>query len=955
MPDALRERLQAALGSSYTLERELSGGMSRVFVAMESALARRVVVKVLPPERTYGVNVDRFRREIQVAAQLQHPHIVPVLNAGDADGLLYYTMPFVAGESLRARMAGRTGPIPIHEAVRVLRDVASGLAYAHGLGIVHRDIKPDNVLLAGDSAALADFGIAKALSAAAAPNAALTTVGMMLGTPAYMAPEQATGDGSTDHRADLYSLGAMAYEIFTGELPFVRATPQGMMVAHAIEQPQPLAARRSDLPPVLSGVVMRLMEKRPEDRPQHAEDVIHVLDGVATPSGGLVTVPIARARPRRRWLYATVVLAVLAVAGLLWSRRGIEPASAAERRPVLLTYFSARSADSTLASIVTEALRSDLSQSPAVVLLSSDRVAEALARSGHDRSTRIDLALGRELAQREGAVATVGGEVSEVGGQVLFLARIVDPTTGEDLGSFRETARDSSDVLEAIDRLSRGVRQRLGESARTLKASAPLARATTTSVEALRKYTQALTLKENGATGDEAETLLEEAVRQDTGFALAWRELSDLRPTESGKWEALQHAMANRERLSPAERAFTEATYADYVGNSQDQVAALRTVVRLDPGNATAWGNLAGVLLVRLADDEGALVAARKALETSGHAPARFLPVINAELANRHPEVARRVLDSLRQTAPDSPDAIFAQVAWHSHLGEYQTADSIAAAAQGDGKGFTGWEVLRRNLLLLQGRPAEAEAQHRRYTQFLTQQGRPETALWNEFAYAQLLSRVEGAGPGIQRRLDEALRRWPPQKMNPLDPRYIWMASSAAWSGRPALARELLDRWIAVQPTPQVYGSLGIFWVLGDIALAEHRYADAARFMGRAGDLIPGTENYYPHRGHPHDLLGNVDSAIALYQGYLGRVTDLQTRLYWLDPAHLSETYEALGRNFELRGQADSSAKYYQALLDMWKNAEPALEPKKKSLREALARVSGEKGTQVPLSGTAKR
>jgi eukaryotic-like serine/threonine-protein kinase len=136
MPDTLRDRLQAALGSHYTLERELSGGMSRVFVATEAALGRRVVVKVLPPERTFGVNVDRFHREIQVAAQLQHPHIVPILHAGEADGLLYYTMPFVAGESLRARMAARPGPLPTPAAVRVLRDVASGLAFAHGLGIV---------------------------------------------------------------------------------------------------------------------------------------------------------------------------------------------------------------------------------------------------------------------------------------------------------------------------------------------------------------------------------------------------------------------------------------------------------------------------------------------------------------------------------------------------------------------------------------------------------------------------------------------------------------------------------------------------------------------------------------------------------------------------------------------------------------------------------------------------
>jgi tetratricopeptide (TPR) repeat protein len=491
------------------------------------------------------------------------------------------------------------------------------------------------------------------------------------------------------------------------------------------------------------------------------------------------------------------------------------------------------------------------------------------------------------------------------------------------------------------------VRQKLGESARTLKASPALARATTTSVEALRKYTQALTFKEDAATVNDATALLEEAVRLDTGFALAWRELYELRARRSESWDALQHAMANRERLSPAERAFTEASYGDFVGDLSATVTALRTVVRLDPGNATAWGNLANVLLYRMADDAGALEAARHALQASGDAPARFMPVVDAELANRHPEAARRVLDSLHRTAPESPEAAIGEVAWRSHFGDYQSADSIAAAAirraQGDAGLAAFWERVRRNLCLLQGRPGEAEIHQRRYVEYVIQQGRPEAALWNEFAYAQLLTRVEGRGPAIERRLDEALRRWPPQKMNPLDPAYIPMASTAAWSGRPALARELLGRWTAAQPAQVSVDSVDVYWVLGDIALAEHRYADAARLMGRAGDLTAGAENYFPHRGHPHDLLGDVDSTITLYQGYLARVANLEMRLSWLDPAHLSETYEALGRNFELRGQADSSAKYYQALLDMWKNAEPSLDAKKAAIKQALARVTAEK------------
>jgi serine/threonine-protein kinase len=957
MPDALRERLQAALGSSYTLERELTGGMSRVFVAMEASLSRRVVVKVLPPERTYGVSADRFHREIQVAAHLQHPHIVPVLSAGDAEGLLYYTMPFVAGESLRARLAARTSPMPCGEAVRILRDVASALAFAHQLGIVHRDIKPDNVLLAGDSAALADFGIAKALSAAAEPDAGLTTAGMTLGTPAYMAPEQAMGDAAMDHRADLYSFGVMAYEILAGEQPFRRTTPQAVLVAHAIEVPPPLSVRRPDLPPLLVGVVTRLLEKRPEDRPQHAEDVIRVLDSVSTPSGGSATIPAFRAPRRRRWPYAAVGAAVLVLASVLWARGAIQDGRLTERRPVLLTTFTARGADSTLAAIVTQALRSDLSQSPAVVLLSSDRVGEALARSGRDRDTPVGMALGRELAQREGAVATVGGEVSQVGGRTLLLARIVDPASGEEVGALRETSRDSTEVLDAIDRLSKSVRRRLGESVQSLRAAPPLARATTTSVEALRKYTQALSLKENAASQDDATALLEEAVKLDTGFALAWRELAELRPLPSGSWQALGHAMSNRDRLTAAERAFTEATYYDFANNPQGAIRALRTVVKLDPENATAWGNLSALLLIRAADDPGGLEAARHALEASGHAAGRFSAVIDAEMTNGHVGAARRILDSLQAVAPDSPEATMAQVSWSSHFGEYRKADSLAETARRRAQGDAGlaarWERTRRNLLLLQGRPKEAEAHHRRFVDYLAQTGRVEAALAHEFAFVQLLSRLEGPGPALERRLDQALRRFPTDKMNPLDPNYLWMASSAAWSGRTGLAKELVARWNAARPKEVPVDSVGIDWVLGDIALSEGRYADAARLHGRAGDLVPGAENLYPHRAHPHDLLGHADSAIALYQAYLGRVTQLEFRLFWLDPAHLSETYEALGRNYELRGQADSSAKYYQALLDLWKNAEPALQPKRKALREALARVSGEKGTQIPLGGSA--
>src|SRR5262245_40534048 len=214
-------RDSSSLADQYAIERELAGrGMSRVFLAEEKRLGRRVVIKVLSPELGPGGSADRFEREIRLAARLQHPHIVPLLAAGDVGGLPYYTMPYVAGASLRERM--QAGPIPQHEAQSILRDVARALAYAHRQGIVHRDIKPENVLLSEGAAMVADFGVARAISAATtlADGTAITQMGTQIGTPGYMAPEQAAGDPDVDFRADLYAFGVMAYELLAGRHPF---------------------------------------------------------------------------------------------------------------------------------------------------------------------------------------------------------------------------------------------------------------------------------------------------------------------------------------------------------------------------------------------------------------------------------------------------------------------------------------------------------------------------------------------------------------------------------------------------------------------------------------------------------------------------------------------------------------------------------------------------------------
>jgi eukaryotic-like serine/threonine-protein kinase len=279
MTDPLRDALAKALAPQLVLEHELTGGgMSRVFVARDTTLDRRLVVKVLPDDATGAVSLERFRREISVAAGIVHPHVVPLLSAGDAGGVPYYTMPFVDGETLRMRM--QRGRVPLDEAVGVLRDIAKGLSAAHARGVVHRDVKPENVLLVQGSAMVTDFGVAKAVSAATGGDrsrGALTVPGLAVGTPAYMAPEQIAADPLMDHRVDLYAWGVVAYELLAGEHPFAGRSSGELLAAQLGQAAPPLASKVPGLPKTLVQLVERALQKTPSARPSSATELVSVI------------------------------------------------------------------------------------------------------------------------------------------------------------------------------------------------------------------------------------------------------------------------------------------------------------------------------------------------------------------------------------------------------------------------------------------------------------------------------------------------------------------------------------------------------------------------------------------------------------------------------------------------------------------------------------------------------
>ena len=567
----LQERLQASLGDAFHIERELGGGgMSHVFLARETALGRQVVIKVLPPEMSAAVNIERFRREIQLAASLQHPHIVPVHAAGQVGDLFYYTMPLVEGESLRAKLA-REGELPVHETIKILMDVADGLAYAHARGVVHRDIKPDNILISGQHAVVTDFGVAKAVSAATGASS-LTSIGVALGTPAYMAPEQAAADPHVDHRADLYALGAMAYEMLAGRPPFSGMSPQQVLAAHVTTAPTPVSSLRESVPPAINELVMRLLaEETGRSRAARDGSVVAAAGGWRRRaaewrprerrrhSRAERRLRLKRARPARvAMLFALASILVLAVVFVLRQKLGLPDwvlggaaallaiglpimlitgrkerervmAAATGTYPVpeagVAKYFTWRKAILGgglsfggltaivigytvmrvlgIGSVGTLQAKGLIKNRQPILLADFDNRAigfdiradahggaarrsfAVVDREAHERRGGVGCAqadaeacecrdhadAGPRLAQREGVPAIVAGEIDAVGRSYLVSAKIVSASTGEVLAAVRESAASDAELIPALDRLSRALRERIGESLVSIRAT----------------------------------------------------------------------------------------------------------------------------------------------------------------------------------------------------------------------------------------------------------------------------------------------------------------------------------------------------------------------------------------------------------------------------------------------------------------------------------------------------
>ncbi|MEJ7812315.1 MAG: serine/threonine-protein kinase [Gemmatimonadaceae bacterium] len=465
-PDVLAT-LRTALAERYTVEHELGrGGMAVVYLAGDVRHHRPVALKVVHPElaAAFGgslgrsLGAQRFLREIAIAARLAHPHILPLHDSGEAAGLLYYVMPYVEGESLRARLA-RDGELPIAVVVGLLRDVAAALAYAHRQGVVHRDIKPENILLTKDGdAVVADFGVGKALAAAAtasdsddASSEPLTAMGFALGTPAYMAPEQAAADPHADHRADLYALGVVAYEMLTGAHPFPGRSAHALLAAHAAEAPEAVTKRRPGVPPALAALVMRCLEKRPADRPQRAEEVALARDALPTPGGGTEVMSGTSSRSVPRTMLAVLALVVVA-AGAAWLSFGRRErtGAVASSRLLIAPFENLTGAPrfDHIGRIAADRLALMIAQGGSMDVVPSSIVLMALRDTTGGQAERL-----RRLAAATHAGLVVSGTVVLRGDSLTLQAQTTDVRTGKVAHTLDPATGPAADPIVAVDAL----------------------------------------------------------------------------------------------------------------------------------------------------------------------------------------------------------------------------------------------------------------------------------------------------------------------------------------------------------------------------------------------------------------------------------------------------------------------------------------------------------------------
>jgi tetratricopeptide (TPR) repeat protein len=970
--DAMASVLADALRDRYVLERELGrGGMATVYLARDLKHDRVVALKVLHPELAASLGPERFLREIHLTAQLDHLHILPVFDSGNAAGILWYTMPYVQGESLRDRLR-RELQLPIEEAVRIAREVAEALDYAHRHGVVHRDIKPENVMVGEGHARVADFGVARALESAGGSR--LTEPGLSVGTPAYMSPEQATA-GAVDGRTDIYALGCVLYEMLAGEPPFTAPTPQAVIAKRLSTPPVPLGVVRHAVPPAIDAAVIRALAREPVDRFATAAEFAAALESPAPAT--------ARARRVSRGsLVAAGVVALALAAGLALALRR-QQQQPVDARVVAVAPFRISSADPSLTYLregLVDLLAAKLGGAAGVRASDPRSVLAAWRSAAGSAVADLGQSDALRVAARLGAAQLVLGDLVGTPSRVVVHATLLSVPSGTQIAD--ATVDGPADSLPAlVDRLAgKLLLIRAGEDQQRV------ASLTTPSFAALRAYLEGQSLYRRGRFA-EASRQYEEAIRLDSTFALAGLMLlqaTGWQGSREARELGFRVASRSRDQLGERDRALLDASSTTRSvpmrHSTAEFIRAAERYVEVAPDSPDAWALLAdwlyhfGPMLGLEGAHRRSLAAFKRALEfDSTFAPAlEHLPPLYGEAGDT--AALRASMGQLLATDSTADDADALRWYGATMLGDSATVRAmrtrfdrfkrsslveLMVLALDAGLGLP--DVARAIATLRAGAVSEAE---RTYVigwqvRFAWDGGRPVEA-------RQLTEQLQGpevplsivqaaiawdgdsaAGAAAARTLERHVGGPPPSGVEARD-RYVRevftlaeyhlahgdasMARRAvrlleefpvppdsAWLGRNArVAALLLDAQLgALDRRPQAPAQLARV----DSALRTN--AEPVQFVA-LGNLI--VARLWEASGDPARALGAVRRRIFDYTQHPFLATMLRQE----------------GRLAELTGDRPGAIEAYRRYLALRPDPEPALQPQVEQVRAELARLAGE-------------
>jgi serine/threonine-protein kinase len=926
--DDILERIRRALAQSYDIEREIAaGGMAQVFLARDLKHDRAVAIKVFNPTFSAALGSERFLREISIAARFSHPHILPLHDSGEADGLLYYVMPYVEGESLKQRL-DREKPLSVQEAVKIASQVAHALDYAHSHDVVHRDIKPANILISSGEAVVADFGIARAIDAAS--DVRLTAAGTSTGTPWYMSPEQAAGNDDVDGRSDIYALGCVLYEMLAGTPPFAGTEAQKVIMRQISEAPRPIRQIREVVPESVERALLCALAKLPADRFPAAGEFARALE----PSGGVpgyehvaLKPPVSR---RGRLSRAAAVLIPVALAAGFFLTRSSEGLGFAERDWILISDLENSTGEEVFDRSLNTALTVAVDQSRYVNVYPRSRVEETLRRMGRDSVPALDEALAREVAVRENLKAVLVFDISRLEETYLLSTRVLAPESGVAVHSETVQVDGKAGVLEGVDDLARRLRANLGESLSAIQErSIPLPQATTSSLEALKNYVDG-SVAWSESRWEEARSLWQEAVTEDSMFAWAHASLGMAANWLNGFGSGQPHferALGLLDRVTEKERLWIRSLIED----GEPMVETLRIYTQLFPDDRDAWYNLGNGLRSLLRHQE-ALDAYARALEIDSLMSwAHVNSAMAYDAVGRYVDAARSFERAFELDPPQRTQTRgdlnrisgFVQVKTGDTAAARETFELLLpASADERANGL-------RSLALLDmyGGHLASAVEHLEEAVALTETTGSRLSEYRNRLYLASVFSAKGllAEAARERGIAETIGR-------ELGAAPFWLAILAKQYARSGD----LERAAAVQDLIETRAASGdqerslIEHIRGEIALARGQHDEAETALETAYGLWRSADGL-ESLAYSHATSGRFEAARDAYEELLEDMPlGREAQAYWI-PAHYH-----LGLVLVELGERERAAALYRRFLELWGDGDDDIP----LVREATARLA---------------